>query len=156
MKTPDDINMLLAEVGPLDETILAVVRGADDRWAIRFDQTDVEAEYDEPTGRLMLSTDLGAPPPLRAAKVYEAVLTYGSLWRDTGGVRIALSRPGGELLQMAELAAADLTPAVLVTVAVNLQARTAFWRDFVSGEDDGGTADEPVAQEFPFEAMIRV
>lgn len=156
MKTPDDISIIMTEVGPLDENILAVLRTGDESWAIRFEAVDVEAEFDPAGGRLMLSTTVGVPPPPRAATVYETLLTYSTAWRETGGVRMGLSRPGGELVQMADIVAADITPALVVTMAVNLAERSLYWRGYVEGsEADDDTAAAPAAN-FPEDNFIRI
>lgn len=139
MKSVEEVNAVVADVGPLDDSILSIARIADDRWVIQFEAVDVQVECDEATGRVMLSTVIGTAPPLRTAAVYEALLSYSSLWRETGGVHMALDGPGGEVLQMVDLPASELRPDILVTVAVNLAERTAIWRGFFDNDD----ADAP-------------
>ena len=139
MTTPD-MDAVLQAVGPLDDGILAVVRAADDRWAVRFEDVDVEVEFDEATGRLMASAVIGRPPPERAAKLHEMLLVYGMIWRDTGGVRMALTGPGGEAVQMADLYAPQVTPEALVVLVVNLAERTRVWRGlFAADAEDAAT-----------------
>lgn len=154
MKSVDDVNAVMADAGPLDDAIVSVARTADDRWVVQFDAVDVHVEYDEATGRVMLSAVIGLVPPLRTAAVYEALLSYSSLWRETGGVHMALNGPGGDVMQMVDLPASELRPDILVTVAVNLAERTLIWRGFF--EDDGADAPPPPGTESaPFD-FIRV
>jgi hypothetical protein len=139
--TVEQIDALLSEAGPLDDGIVGIARTADDRWAIQFEDVDVEVEFSPETGRLLFATTIGTPPAARAPAIHEAMLSYTMLWRETGGVRMGLAGPGGEAVQMVDFPVAELRPDVVATVAVNLAARTLIWRGFLN--DDSASARPP-------------
>jgi hypothetical protein len=151
MNDLERIQHVMRDIGPMDDDILAVVQTADDRWAVRFDDVDVDIELDTENERLMLSTTIGPAPAKRLETVYATLLTYSMLWRETGGIRMAMTNHGGDVLQMIELATSRLTPALLTIVAGNLCARTRIWRAFFI---TGVLPDIPA--DFTHEIMIRV
>ena len=154
LKTFGEIDLLLQEAGPREDEILGVLRIADDRWAIRFEDVDVEVEYNPETGRILFAAVIGTPPPLRARAVYEALLNYTMLWRETGGVRMGLNGPAGEAVQMVEFAADDLDPALVAVVAGNLAARTLVWRAHLNDEVED--AEQPISVDPAEFNMIRI
>lgn len=128
-----DLAALMAEIGPMDEAILMVSRLDDGRWIVAFSEVNVEVEHDEATGRLMFSTLVAPAAKGREIEVYEALLLYSSIWRETGGIRMGLAGPGGDILQMADVFVPDATTRTVVTIARNLAERALVWRQFVSG-----------------------
>ena len=148
-----DIDALLGAVGPLDDAILAVVRTGEDAWTLRFEDLDVDVEFDAQSERLMLSAVVGPVPATRAAKIHEMLLIYGLIWRETGAVRLALTGPGGEAVQMVDLFAPQASPEALVVLASNLAERTRIWRDLIADDPD---APDGAADGAPDMNMIRV
>lgn len=140
------IGQLIAETGPGDDAILAVVQTGDDSWVIRYEHVDVDLELDAETARLVLSAEIGVPPAERRLSIYELLLAYSLLWRETGGIRMALTGAGGAAVQLVDLAAADLTVGVLATVAANLADRTLVWRAFFTGGAPAETKIDSLAE----------
>ena len=126
----------MAEVGHLDDDIIECVRMEDGDYAVRFDEVDVFVEWDPGTARLVLSVEVGTPPASRAASICEALLAYNSLWRETGGLRLALTGREGAVLQIADLAGPAIDPKTIAIVAVNLVERTSIWRAYFELEAD--------------------
>jgi hypothetical protein len=152
MLDTEGIDRLLAEAGGLDDDILAVTK-TDGGWAIRFEDVDVLAEWDAQRSRLVMSTLIGTPPPERAAEVMEALLSYNALWNQTGGITMALTGPGGDALQFADLAGDAIAARQVAVVSVNLAERARIWRSFLAlGEPQEAAA--PL--ESPLASMIRV
>lgn len=79
-------------------------------------------QLDETRNRFFLSSELGAPPPCDLKRLYENLLYVNYNWEKTGGARLALNRPDGEVVLVAE------TPAEGVDVAQFCAAITAFVR----------------------------
>jgi hypothetical protein len=138
------IDLIMQEIGPRDDGIDQVLRLDEEIWAVRFADVDIEAEFDAPSRRLMLSADIGAPPADLQAHMYEAALTYSMLWRDTGGVRMAISESGGPITHMADLHCSDLTAATMAIVLRNFNDRTLIWRKYIEGVEDGPPGPEPL------------
>ena len=151
MEDLEQIALVMQEVGPRDDGIEQVLRLDEQTWAVRFSDVDIEAEFDPPMQRLMLSADIGRPPPELQTRMYEVALTYSMLWRDTGGVRMAMSEAGGPLTHMVDLAAPALTTATMAVVLRNFNDRTLIWRQYIEG-----TQDAPPAPEALDPTLIRV
>jgi len=143
MKT--DLTELMGQIGPADDAIGGVFAFGDDRFVVSLGDTDITVDRDAATNRLMFSCPCGLPSRERREQVYEALLLYTSLWRETGGVRMGLVEPGGEVVQMADIFVDDATPALVVTILKNLSERVGFWRDFLTASP-AATAQMPVPE----------
>jgi len=93
-------------------------------------------EWAENPDRVVLTAILGTPSEAMQLSVYETLLCYNLLWKDTGGVKMALSGPGGELVLLYELFAATLNRHDLQTVLINFVSIAQVWGVFVTGEGD--------------------
>ena len=109
-------------------------------FAVRFEEWDVLAEWDDERQRLMLSVEIGTPPVDRVAEIYETLLSYNLLWRATGGVHMGLTGRKGPALQMAELAGAEIAPRQIALVAANLADKAGIWRAYFESETPSGEA----------------
>lgn len=136
---------LMSEVGPLDDAILACIKTPDGAYAIRFEEVDVLVERDDDRDRIALSVEIGAPRPSRALEVYETLLSYNMLWRETGGVRMALTGRKGSVVQFVDLTGGEINPRSIVTVAANLASLTEIWRAFLQSADGEAATPTPVA-----------
>ena len=134
----EQLDRLVSEAGPLDESIIACLRTPDGAHAVRFEDFDVLVENDEARDCLVLSSEVGAPSASRAASVYETLLCYNLLWRETGGLKLALTGRGGSVVLLVEIAAGQADARTLATVAVNLAERARIWRAYFEAE--GGDA----------------
>ena len=142
MTSLEQIQALLAELGPASPDIAAVIQNGVAEWAIAFDEeTVLSVEFDPRQQKLLLSINLGSPSADRRLGIYETLLTYGYLWRDTGGVYMALGGPGGEVYQMFELNAHDADIATLGNVARQLVQRAHVWREYLAETEDAQPPD---------------
>ena len=144
MTDQERVARLMTEVGPLDDDIVEVAQTSDDSWAIRFEDVDIEVERDPLGGRLVLSAEIAVPRREDRVTVYEALLSYSMLWRETGGLRMALAEPGGAAVQLVDVSIADLTPKLLATVAANLAERTLVWRAFLASDQQDEQTFNPL------------
>ena len=77
--------IMMEEVGPEVSDIETVIQNEDRDWAIQFeDQTIVTLEWADNPDKVVLSTILGKPTKKNQLSVYETLLCYNLLWRDTG------------------------------------------------------------------------
>ncbi len=148
----DELDRLMAEVGDHDDSIVACVKTLDGSFAIRFEDWDVLAEWDDERQRLMLSVEIGTPPVDRVAEIYETLLSYNLLWRATGGVHMGLTGRKGAALQMAELAGAEIAPPRIALVASNLADKAGIWQAYFESETP---SREAVPQPAPADHVIR-
>lgn len=98
-------------------------------------------EWAESPDRVVLTAMLGVPSESMQLSVYETLLCYNLLRKDTGGVKMALSGPGGELVLLYELFASNLNRNELQTVLINFVSISQVWSMYVTGD-----GDEPAAQ----------
>jgi len=59
--------------------------------------------------RMVFSSEIGTVADDQELPVYEALLCYNLLWKDTGGVKIGLAGPKGILIATTELLLDGLT-----------------------------------------------
>ena len=139
-----EFDRLMGAVGPQDDAILAVVKTPDGAYAIRFEEIDVLVERDMDRDRIALSIELGVPRPANALSVYETLLSYNMLWRETGGVRMALTGKGGAVVQFVDLTGAEINAVGIATVASNLASLSNIWLAFLESEGSDVNAPEPI------------
>ncbi len=131
------MQIMMEEIGPSLPEIEAVIQSEDKNWAIQFsDQAIVMLEWGEDPDRVVLTSLLGAPSESMQLSVYETLLCYNLLWKDTGGVKMALSGPGGDLVVIYELFSTDLTLGELQTVLTNFVSIAQIWTVYVTGESE--------------------
>jgi hypothetical protein len=125
----------LIELAEGEASVLSLVQIAENDFVLRFESgIDVEVENLTDTGHAALSSVVGTPLETECRRVYEAMLIYGLLWRDNGGVRMALTEPRGALVQLAEIPACDLTQHELTAVIKNFEEKAITWRAFLAPE----------------------
>lgn len=131
------IQIMMEEIGPSMPDIEAVIQSEEKNWAIQFeDQSIVMLEWTDRPDRVVLSAMLGTPSEKMQLSVYETLLCYNLLWKDTGGVKMALAGPGGELILLYELHASELTLNELQTVLSNFTSIAQVWSVYVMGESE--------------------
>lgn len=126
------LHQLMSEIGPLLDLDEVVEHPGEAVWVLVFaDGAVIEAEYDEAAGgRLLLSMELGEPAEADAAELHRTLLQYNSLWRRTGGVRMALA--GRTVVQALELAVPGLALSTLASALTGLHGNAALWRDLLA------------------------
>ncbi len=126
---------MMEEIGPAMAEIEAVIQSDDKKWAIQFeDQSIIMLEWTERPDRIVLSSMLGIPSETMQLSVYEALLCYNLLWKDTGGVKMALAGPGGDLMLLYELYVDQLMLNDLQIVISNFSSISQVWSVYVTGE----------------------
>ncbi len=106
----DKIQDLISQIGPVFPDIDAVIQTEDSSWAIQFvDELIVMIEQLEHPDRMVFSSEIGTVADDQELPVYEALLCYNLLWKDTGGVKIGLAGPKGILIVTSELLLDGLT-----------------------------------------------
>ena len=140
----DKIQDLISQIGPVFPDIDAVIQTEDPSWAIQFvDELVVMIEHLEHPDRMVFSSEIGTVADDQELPVYEALLCYNLLWKDTGGVKMALSGPGGELVLLYELFVSDLSLNELQTVLANFVSIAQVWSVYVTGENDQPAVNLP-------------
>ena len=134
-KNLERMQTMMEEIGPNMAEIEAVIQSEDRNWAIQLeDQSIIMLEWAEKPDRIVLSSMLGIPSETMQLSVYEALLCYNLLWKDTGGVKMALAGPGGDLMLLYELYVDGLMLNDLQIVISNFSNISHVWSLYVTGE----------------------
>lgn len=138
------MQIMMEEIGPIMPEIEAVIQSEEKNWAIQFDdQSIVMLEWTEKPDRIVLSSMLGMPAEKMQLSIYETLLCYNLLWKDTGGVKMALAGPGGELILLYELHASELSVNELQVVISNFSSIAQVWSVYVMGEGEQPAGNIP-------------
>lgn len=92
MSTADQIQSLMAEVGPLLPAIMEIHKAEDESsWAIQWeDETVVVIDWVEEFRYLSFQTEIGVWPSEGQIEFAKIVLQFNGLWNETGGVCLGL------------------------------------------------------------------
>jgi hypothetical protein len=130
--TIEKIQQLIQELGPNMQDIDAIVQTEEPSWAIQFsDETIIIIEAVEEPARMVFSAELGNASETNQRAIYEALLCYNLMWRDTGGVKIGLAGPQGALIISTELCLEGLMLNDLQNSLTNFLKITRSWQGFV-------------------------
>lgn len=139
------MQIMMEEIGPSLPEIEAVIQSEQTHWAIQFDDRSiVMLEWADKPDRVVLTAMLGRPSESMQLSVYETLLCYNLLWKDTGGVKMALSGPGGELILLYELFVTEaLNLNGFQTVLTNFVSIAQVWTVYVTGDSEQPAANLP-------------
>ncbi len=130
--TIEKIQQLIQELGPHMQDIDAIVQTEEPSWAIQFsDETIIIIEAAEEPARMVFSAELGNASENNQRAIYEALLCYNLMWRDTGGVKVGLAGPQGALIISTELCLEGLMLNDLQISLTNFLKITRSWQGFV-------------------------
>jgi hypothetical protein len=133
MKSPDQIQLLMEELGPSTEAVNEVRRDGDTAWFVGLEEEmAVGLDFVEAQGKLVLSVSLGAPAPDSKSDCHEFVLVFNFNWVQSGGLKIGLEAPEGDYVLMFELNAAHLDLPTLQQTLLNLAQNARAWRQLIA------------------------
>ena len=150
----DQVNALFAQLGPVLNPLAIEASEENKSWGIALEEgLMVLAQFDEQKGCLVLSTELGAPTPGDRTALYELLLQANYHWESTGGVRLAINGPGGEVFQVFEIPVdgSDVTRLSAIVAAYADSARA--WRDIIQG---AAPAPAPAPEDLPVNPGLRI
>jgi hypothetical protein len=133
--TVEQIQQLMQELGPSLPDIDAVVQTEEPSWAVQFsDETVLIIEPSEDPARMIFSAELGSATDDLQLPIYETLLCYNLMWRETGGVKIGLAGPKGALIVSSELCLEGLTLMNLQEAINNFANIARSWSKYVIGD----------------------
>jgi len=136
MTTIEQIENLVKELGPAMSDIDAIVQTEDPSWAIQFsDETIIILEPADDPSRIVISTELGAAAEAQQRTVYETMLCYNLMWRDSGGVKIGLAGPQGALIISTDVYIQSLTLQELKQEIQRFLTIARSWAQYVGKAD---------------------
>jgi hypothetical protein len=87
----DLLSAILADVARLSPAVDLVARTGQGSWTVQFGDIEIEIVFSPDDFSLMLFAEIGGANPERRLEIYEAALMCNLLWRETGGIRVALN-----------------------------------------------------------------
>ena len=144
MTTVEQIEQLIKEIGPAMPDIDAVIQTEDPSWAIQFsDETIIIIEPADDPSRMVISTELGAVAEAQQRIVYETLLCYNLMWRDSGGVKVGLAGPQGALIISVDVCVEGLTLMSLQKEIERFLKIARSWTQYVGKADSAETPSLP-------------
>ena len=97
------VERMMGELGPITPQISQIVQEAEGNWSIHWDEMFwIAVEFNPERAGLLLWTTLGRPDDDYLVPIYESMLVTNAMYAGIGSLRIALSRPGEDLLLFGE------------------------------------------------------
>jgi hypothetical protein len=123
------VQELMEQLGPQSPELGHVTQVADTAWYVGMEERmDILLELDADGAQLVLTAPLGQVAP-DATSLQEMFLGYNALWRDTGGVRLAVA--DGEAMQLLAVEASGLDVATLRRILDNFAEKARVWQRMV-------------------------
>jgi hypothetical protein len=136
MTTIEQIAQLVKELGPAMSEIDAIVQTEEPSWAVQFsDETIIIIEPADDPSRMVISAELGAAAEAQQRSVYETLLCYNLMWRDSGGVKVGLAGPQGALIISLDLCLEGLTMMGMQQEIERFLKITRSWTQYVVKAD---------------------
>jgi hypothetical protein len=132
MATFERVSLLMSEVGPVLAPMAIDEWSEEKAWGVVLeDDLNVLVQFDEDKNCLVLSCELGTPPPGDRHALYELLLQLNYHWTTTGGNRMALDGPGGGVVQVYEIGAEQLDATGLSSVLSSFAGTARAWKKIV-------------------------
>ena len=132
MATIEQIEILMSEVGPVLDPLEVAALPEQKSWAVAMEEDlAVLVQFDEQKNSLFLTGDVGAPPAGDRTALYEILLQMNHHWESTGGLRMAIDGPGGEVTQVFEIPADGLDAGRLAGILSAFAVAAKAWRGIV-------------------------
>ena len=133
MTSLQQTQQLIEELGPASEELAEVLQHGESAWSVIFeDDKSVDLDFMEDQNKLVLSMELGAPPEDRRASTYEFILLYNFSWKESGGIKMGLDAPEGNVVMMFELNTAGLELQTLQNVLMSFFEKGSAWTDLIA------------------------
>jgi Tir chaperone family protein CesT len=132
MATPDQIESLMAEVGPLLDPLEVASFPEESVWSVQIDEDILLLiDFDVAQDKLVLNCDVGQPPHGDRSRLYELMLNYNFHWDQTGGARLAVDAPGGNVVLIFDVPADELEITGFAAILENFTETARNWRQIV-------------------------
>ncbi|MGI4847709.1 MAG: type III secretion system chaperone [Janthinobacterium lividum] len=129
------VQLIMQTLGPSTPEIDAIIQSEESSWALQFaDESVIVIDWADNPPRLVLSATLGRPAEDARLAVYQALLSYNLLWKETGGLKTALAGKLGEVVLFLELYSDPLYDTELRRVLLELVKVASVWRNYVAAE----------------------
>ncbi|MBX3609010.1 MAG: type III secretion system chaperone [Hydrogenophaga sp.] len=126
------MSLVIDDLRGVAEGGIDIRNDGDGGFSLLFDGMEIlRADWADAPARLVTTFELGKVVPSRKILVYEAMLTYNLLWQETGGARLAMAGPDGQVMLVHEMPAEQMTASDLSAALARLCQVGGAWRRFV-------------------------
>jgi hypothetical protein len=133
---PGRARMLITELSSVLPHAVVLSQVEESLWTVQFeDGSALSIRRADTPERLVLSASLGRAQSEQQFALYEVLLCYNLLWQETGGVRIGMDGPQGELVLVYDFFANAPSANTLRTVVLNVAELARIWRAYLCGND---------------------
>lgn len=152
--TFEQVTIFIAQLGPVLNPLAIEASEETKSWGIALeDDLMVLVQFDEAKGGLVLTCDLGAPTPGDRTALYQLLLQANYHWKSTGGVRLAINGPGGDVFQVFEVPVDGSDVARLSAIVAAYADTAKAWREIIQGV---GSAPAPSTEDLPSNLGLRI
>jgi len=144
----DQVSSLISQLGPVLNPPAIYASEEEKSWGVALaEDLTVLVEYDESKDSLVLAAELGTPPDGDRTALYELLLRMNYHWDTTGGIRMALDGPAGQVVQVYELATEGLEATRLGATVTAFAETAVAWREIIqrSGSAPDAMPEDPPA-----------
>ena len=131
MQDFERIDLLMNEVGPLWSRIESIHRQGSSYWSVELEEDlSLHVDFDATQQQLVLCMIVGQPIADDLFGLYQALLQYNSLHKETGGVTMCVG-DGGLVQQVFALPLSALNAPTLLGVLQNFVDKALAWREVI-------------------------
>lgn len=142
MSSPEQISALMSALGPVLQPLTVEGSEQDATWGVLIEEDlHVIVDFDQKRNLIILECEVCALPAGEPSSHYEMMLNYNYLWAATGGTRLSISGPGGNVVQLRDIAADGLGPSDLADMIAGFGEEARAWREALTAPSNSpGTA----------------
>jgi len=142
MSSPEQISALMSALGPVLQPLQVDGLEGVATWGVLIDEDlQIIVDFEQKRNLIVLECEICALPDGDPGSHYELMLNYNYLWAATGGVRLAISGPGGEVVQLRDISVDGLSPSDLADIIVGFGEAARAWREALTKPSNApGTA----------------
>ncbi|MEM7477739.1 MAG: type III secretion system chaperone [Planctomycetota bacterium] len=134
MSTLETMEALLTELPPLCPQINLITKPSDETWYINFEDYDVYVHFSELKKTAEFQITIGNTDNHNQTKLLKLFLNYNALWKQTGGVSIALNNDENAVL-LFSVPADGLRPGAIANILTSLHRKAEVWRGVIHQSD---------------------
>lgn len=129
----EQVTQVIADFVAHADYVTAAGTISDGIWGLECAEVEILITYHPEQQRLALMSELGTPVAEDRTGTYATFLTASAMPKRTGGIRVLLDQPGGDLMQECDIRINELTASVLADRTRRFLEYTERGRRLVAG-----------------------
>lgn len=133
LNTAENALRLLTQASERLAEMVQLIDLGDATWTLEFNDGDgYQLEWSAQWSRLVLTAELGVPPAEGELTALNLALSYNTLWRDVGKLRVARDGDDGQMLLIGELLPADGDPETFDAALLHFETLRRWWTNAIT------------------------